>query len=218
MNVAIRSQPAFAHLAVDLKPGDSITAESGAMVSRDSCIQMKTSFSGGFCGAVLRRLFGGESLFVNTFSATNEPGQVVLTQAFPGDLAAIELKETTVYLQPGAYVAAESGVKLGLGYAGLVSWIGREGLFRLKASGTGRVWIGAYGGIVVKDVQEEFIVDTGHLVAYEPSCGLKLGLPGGIISSFMGGEGLITRIKGPGRVWLQTRNFDGLVAWANSYL
>jgi uncharacterized protein (TIGR00266 family) len=93
-----------------------------------------------------------------------------------------------------------------------------EGLFRLKVSGEGRIWFGAYGGIFVREVDSEFIVDSGHLVAYEPSIGIRIGLAGGIFSSFFSGEGLITRVTGPGRIYMQSRSFSGLAAWVNSHL
>jgi len=97
-------------------------------------------------------------------------------------------------------------------------FIAREGLFRLKVSGTGRVWFGAYGGIFQKEIDGEFIVDSGHLVAYEPTIGIRIGLAGGIFSSFFSGEGLVTRINGPGRIYMQSRSFDGLAAWTNAHL
>jgi len=105
-----------------------------------------------------------------------------------------------------------------VGWAGLASFVGREGLFRLRVHGTGRVWFGAYGGIFAREVDEELVVDTGHLVAYEPSVSLSMGLAGGLVSSFFSGEGLVTRVRGPGRVYLQTRSMSGLAAWTNSHL
>jgi uncharacterized protein (TIGR00266 family) len=96
--------------------------------------------------------------------------------------------------------------------------IAREGLFRLKVSGTGRVWFGAYGGIFQREIDSEYIVDTGHLVAYEPTVKVRVALAGGIISSFFSGEGLVTKLNGPGRIYMQSRSFDGLAAWTNAHL
>jgi uncharacterized protein (TIGR00266 family) len=187
------------------------------MASMSSTLTMRTRWNGGFVRAVLKRIFGGESLFVNEYTTASE-GELVLTQPFPGDIESIELKGNTLYLQPGAFLACEPGVRLGMGYAGVRSFIGREGLFRLKVSGNGRVWFGAYGGIFTREVDREYVVDTGHLVAYEPSIGIRLGMAGGIFSSFFGGEGLVTRVRGPGRIYLQSRSFGGLAAWTNSHL
>ena len=92
------------------------------------------------------------------------------------------------------------------------------GLFRLVLSGTGTVWFGAYGGIMEKQVQGEYIVDTNHLVAYEPGLKMKLQLSGGIFSSIFSGEGLVTRLEGKGKAYIQTRSLSGLAGWINPRL
>ena len=182
-----------------------------------SAVNINTKLNGGFFKAIAKRFFGNESLFINEFTSEGE-GELILTQAFPGDIECIELKDTTMYLQPGAFLACEPGVELGLGWAGLASFVGREGLFRLKVTGTGRVWFGAYGGIFAKEIEGDYVVDTGHLVAYEPSVSIKMGMAGGLFSSFFSGEGLVTKVKGPGRIYLQSRSLDGLASWTNSHL
>ncbi len=217
MEAEVRNRPSFANINVQLNPGDRIIAEAGAMAIMSSDIQMSTRFNGGAVQAVVKRVFGSESLFVNEFTA-NSPGEMVITQPFPGDIECIELKGNTMFLQPGAFLACEPGVNLGLGWAGIASFVGKEGLFRLKVSGHGRVWFGAYGGIFVREVESEYVVDTGHLVAYEPTIGIRMGMAGGIFSSFFGGEGLVTRVSGPGRVYMESRSMGGLAAWTNSHL
>ena len=217
MEIITRDRPAFANLHVKMDAGDRITAESDAMASMSTTLTIKTRWNGGFFGAVLRRIFGGETLFINEFIA-NAPGELVLTQPFPGDIECMELNGTSLFLQPGAYLASESGVKLGVQWAGFASWIGGVGLFRLKVSGKGKVWFGAYGGIFVKEIDGPFVVDTGHLVAYEPTVGMKVGLAGGIFSSFFSKEGLVSRVTGPGRIYLQSRSIDGLATWTNRHL
>ena len=121
-------------------------------------------------------------------------------------------------MQPGAYLASTDGVNLGIKWAGLVSFIAREGLFKLVASGTGKLYFGAYGGLIEHQVNGEFIVDSGHLVAYDPDIKLRLQLAGGIFSSFFSGEGLVTRLAGNGRVYLQSRSLNGLTDWINPKL
>jgi uncharacterized protein (TIGR00266 family) len=217
VDIEIRNRPAFANLLVNLQAGEKIIAEADAMASMSSSIEMSARWNGSFFGALARRFLGGESMFVNEFT-TSTAGHVVLTQPFPGDMACIELQGNTMFLQPGAFIACEPTVNLGLGWAGLKSFIAGEGLFRLKVSGKGRVWFGAYGAIFTREIQEEYIVDSGHLVAYEPTIGISIGLAGGIFSSFFGGEGLVTRVRGPGKIYMQSRSFDGLAAWTNSHL
>ncbi len=218
METETRSRPSFANLLVRLVQGDRIVAESDAMASMSSSIVVRTRWSGGgLLAALVRRLFGGESLFVNEFSTATQ-GELVLTQPWPGDIECVDLKGQTLYLQPGAFVACDPSVQLGVGYAGLRSLIAREGLFRLRVSGHGRVWFGAYGGIVAKDVEGQYIVDSRHLVAYEPSIRLRLGLAGSLFSSLFSGEGLVMKLSGPGRIFLQTRSLEGLAAWVNGHL
>ena len=217
MDYEIRNRPSFANIRLNLSAGESIVAEADAMASMSGTITMSTRWSGGVMQGIAKRLFGGESMFVNEFTTESE-GQLILTQPFPGDIECIELKGNTMFLQPGAFIACDPGVTLGLGWAGFRMLIGREGLFRLKVSGEGRVWFGAYGGIFQKEIEDEYVVDTGHLVAYEPSIGVKVGMAGGLFSSFFSGEGLVTRVSGPGRIYMQSRSFDGLAAWTNSHL
>jgi uncharacterized protein (TIGR00266 family) len=219
MEYEIRNRPAFANVLLRLTRGDSVVTESDAMASMSSSISLRTRWSGGFFSAILRRLFGGESLFVNEFSTTSG-GELVLTQPTPGDIECIELRGQSLFLQPGAFIGCDPTVDMGLGYAGIASLIAREGLFRLKVSGNGRLWFGAYGGIVVKEIgdNEAYIVDSGHLVAYEPSVDLRLGMAAGLFSSLFSGEGLVLRLRGPGRVYLQSRSLEALATWVNGHL
>jgi len=217
MEAEIRNKPSFANIRVKLAKGDRIVAEADAMASMSSTVEIQTKWSGGVVRGILRRLLGNESMFVNVFSTESE-GELVLTQPLPGDIECIELKGNTLYLQPGAFLACEPGVKLGLGWAGIRMLIAREGLFRLKVSGTGRVWFGAYGGIFQREINEEYVVDSGHLVAYEPSIRIRIGMAGGVFSSFFSGEGLVAKVTGPGRIYMQSRSFGGLAAWANAHL
>ncbi|MGB7443244.1 MAG: TIGR00266 family protein [Coleofasciculaceae cyanobacterium] len=212
MKHEILYKPAFAAIFVTLEPGESITAEAGAMTSMDRQITIKTEFSGGFCSALLKKFFGGESLFVNTFSnRTQQPLNLVLTQSSIGDIMAVELGRRELYFQPGAYICHTPGVKLSVGWAGLKSWFSGEGLFKLKVSGNGLVFFGAYGGLSKKHINGEFIVDTSHLVAYEPGVRMKIGLAGGLLSSVTSQEGWINRLSGRGEIYLQSRSIDSLV-------
>ena len=218
-DVVIKYRPSFSTLEVEISPGQSIIAESDAMASMSSNVDIGTRFNGGFFTALMRKMFGGESLFINEFSIDGgEKGSLVLTQPTPGDIEVVELNNTSLYLQPGAFVACDPSVDLSLGWAGLASFIGGEGLFRLKVSGQGRVWIGGYGGIEQVDIKNNYIVDSSHMLAYEPTVRLRVGLSGGIFSSFFGGEGLVTKLTGPGRVYIQSRSMSGLKAWVNQHL
>ncbi|ANV84137.1 TIGR00266 family protein [Picosynechococcus sp. PCC 7003] len=214
MKYEIRYKPAFACLFVTLEPGEQITAESGAMVSMDGGILMKTEFSGGFFPAILRRLFGGESLFVNVYRNTSQrPQTVILTQSIVGDIHRIDLSQGPICFQPGAYIAHTPGAKMGIRWAGFASWFAGEGLFKLQFTGSGRVFYGCYGGIIEKQIAGEFIVDNSHLVAYDPGITMNIRMSGGLFGSLTSGEGLVNKLKGRGRIYLQSRSVSGLVGF-----
>ncbi len=216
MNVEMKGAPSFAHLHVLLEPGESIVAEADAMASMSANLDMMTRFNGGFFSGLCKRFLGGESLFVNEFvNNSSEQCKLTLVQATPGNMLEVDLNGETLCLQPGAYICSTPGIKLGLKWAGFASFIGREGLFKLTVSGEGKVWYGAYGELLEKEVDGEFIVDTAHLVSYEPQLKLKVQLAGGIFSSFFGGEGLVTRVQGTGKIVIQTRSLSGLANWLN---
>jgi len=208
----LRYKPSFATIFVTLDPGDSIVAEAGAMASMDGALTMKSEFSGGFFSGLLKKFFGGESLFVNVFkNNTRKPQQVVLTQAIVGDIECVELRGNSLCFQPGAYIACTPGVKLGVRWAGLASWFAGEGLFKLQVSGKGTVFFGAYGGISKKRINGDLVVDNGHLVAYDPSIKMNVRMAGGLLGSVTSGEGFVNKLVGTGDVYLQSRSVDGLV-------
>jgi uncharacterized protein (TIGR00266 family) len=216
MKAIIKGGEAFSYLDVELEPGDSITTESDAMSSMDTALDLTAHFNGGFIKGLLRKFLGGESLFVNRFANnTSKRCSLTVVQPTPGQICCRELKGDIFYLQPGAFLACEAGVKQGLSFAGFTSWIAREGLFRIVVSGEGKVWYGAYGALLEHEIDGEFIVDTSHLVAYESGIKLHLQLAGGIFSSIFGGEGLVTRVSGKGKIVIQTRSLSGLASWLN---
>lgn len=217
MEAEITDRPAFANIVFKLAPGEHVVAEAGSMASMDPTVKISTHFNGGILRGIANRLFGGESMFINKLR-TDEGGTVRLTQSLPGDIECCHLNGTTLFLQPGAFLACEPSVSLKLSFAGIRMMIAREGLFRLKVSGHGRVWFGAYGGIFAREVDGEYIVDSGHLVAYEPSVGVRIGMAGGFFSSFFSGEGLVAKVQGTGRIYMQSRSFSGLTAWTNAHL
>lgn len=219
MKFTLEGKPSFAYLHVDLEPGESIVAESDAMASMSSDLDMNAKFNGGFFSGLLRKYIGGESLFINLFTNnTSKTLRLTLTQNTPGDIVQKDLDGETYYMQPGAYISSTPGVKVSVVWAGIMSWIGGEGLFRLRATGKGTLFFGAYGCILKKSVRGEYIVDTSHLVAYEPGLKLKQQLSGNLISSITSGEGFVTRIEGTGTIYIQTRSMSGLKSWLNRYL
>lgn len=219
MKAEIKGSAAFGYVDVELEPGETITAEADAMSSMDAQLELRSRFNGGFFIALLRKFLGGETLFINDFNnPTAQTRRLTLVQPTPGQVRCIELDGNSLYLQPGAFLACTPGVKMGVVFAGFISWLAREGLFRIAVSGTGKVWYGAFGALLEKEIDGEYIVDTSHLVSYEPGIKLKLQLAGGIFSSLFGGEGLVTRVVGKGKIVIQTRSISGITGWINPRL
>lgn len=219
MKVALYGEPSFSHVTVDLEPGEEITAESGAMQSMSAELDMKAVTNGNFFSALGKRLFGGESFFVNRFTNNSDSTRTLtIAQDVPGQIVAMELEDgQEVTLQRGAYLAHVGEVKLKASWAGFVSWMSGEGLVHLKAKSTGKgtLFFGAYGGILKRKVSGDLKVDDGHLVAYDTNLKLKLAMSGGLFATIFGGEGLVTRVVGEGAVYVQTRSVKGLAAWLN---
>lgn len=215
MKAEIKGGVAFSYIDVALAPGEEVIAESDAMSSMDADLDLNAVFNGGFFRALLRKYLGGDSLFLSHFKNNMQrERRVVLVQPTPGEIRRVDLPAGEVlYLQPGAFLACTKEVTLGLRWAGLVSAIAREGWFKMEVKGPGTVWYGAYGALLEKSVDGEYIVDTSHLVAYDKGITLKLQLAGGIFSSFFGGEGLVTRVQGKGKIVIQTRSVSGLAGW-----
>lgn len=220
MEHKIEGSPSFAHIHLTLKPGEEIITESGAMASMSTSLDQKAEFNGNFLEALIKRLLGKESFFVSRYTNNSRaPQNMVVTQRSPGEIVSMDLNgNKEFYLQPGSYICSEPGVKLSIRWAGFLSFIAREGLFRQYVTGNGRIWFGAYGRVFHKDIDGEFLVDSSHLVAYSPTIKIGMQLAGGLISSITSGEGLVTRLSGKGRVYLQSRSLSGLAGWMNSKL
>lgn len=219
MRVSIEGSPSFSHVHVDLDPGESVVAESGAMQSMSGELDMQAIPNGGILSALGKRFFGGESFFVNRF--TNNAARalrVTIAQDIPGEIIELPLRPgEEIVLQRGAYLAHVGDVRFRTAWAGFISWFSGEGLVHLRAQsdGTGTLYFGAYGAIVKRRISEELKVDDGHLVAYDPKLKLKVSLAGGLFASMFGGEGFVTRVIGSGDVYIQTRSIRGLAAWLN---
>ena len=216
MQTTIEGQPSFGYLNVDLSPGESIIAENDAMSSMSAGIELKAKTNGGFFSALGKKFLGGETFFVNLFkNDTDQDKRVTFSRPTPGDLREHQLDGKPIFLQKTAFLARTDEVKLSLKWAGLRSAIAKEGLFRLMASGRGKIWFGSYGGILERSVDGEVVVDGGHLVAYDRNIKMSIKMAGGLISSLFGGEGLVTHLRGKGKVYIQTRSLTGLAGWLN---
>lgn len=214
MEHEILYRPSYSLLRVRLAQGESIAAEAGAMVSMSGGIEIETKARGGVFGALKRSVLGGESFFVNTFHA-NQAGEVTFAPTLPGDLSAFDLTGGTLYAQSGAYVASSPQIEVDTQWGGARTFFSNEGLFLLKLTGTGTVFLSSYGAVHAVDLPagQTYVVDTGHMVAFEPSVDYRVERVGGLKSTVFSGEGLVCRLTGPGRILIQTRSAGAFLAW-----
>jgi len=207
MEVEIAYRPAHAMARVVLEPDESIVAESGAMVGMSTNVQMQTQSGGLMKG--LKRMFGGESFFRNTFTASGGAGEVLLAHSLCGDMVAMEMTPTGYFVQSSAYIASTPNVNLDTKVGGFKTFFAGEGVFVLKATAAaaGKLVVGAFGGIQELNCDGNLVIDTGHLVAWDANLEYTVGKSGsGWIASFLSGEGLVCHFHGQGRIWIQTRN------------
>ena len=209
-------QPSFSLAVVRLKPEQSILAEAGAMVSMSANVELQSQMKGGLLGAI-KRAAGGESAFVSTFTARGGPGEVTFAPGAPGDIAAIEMSNQLFYVQSSSYLAGDASLTVDTKWGGAKSFFGGEGLFVLQVTGTGLLLVSSFGAIHRKKLQagERYVVDTGHLVAWEGTTQYTLRkAAAGFFRSMMSGEGIVAEFSGPGEILIQTRNlqaFAGLL-------
>lgn len=183
------------------------------MATMDTNLVMKTKFRGG-----LGRLLTGESMFINDFTAEGGPAEIGIAPGSPGDLDHVYLQNQTIYLQNTAYVASTPEVNIETKWQGLVKgFFSGESLFLIRCSGTGDLWFNTFGGLIQVDVAGDYVVDTGHIVAFTEGLDYSVGRIGGYKSLFFSGEGLVCRFQGHGRVWIQTRKLASFVSWVNPY-
>lgn len=208
----ILHQPSFALAVVRLAAEQSILAEAGAMVSMSANVELLSQMKGGLMGA-LKRAVGGESAFVSTFTARGGPGEVTFAPGSPGDIAAIEMSNQLFFVQSSSYLAGDAGLNVDTRWGGAKTFFGGEGLFVLQVSGTGLLLLSSFGAIHRKRLAagERYVVDTGHLVAWEGTTQYTLRkAAAGFFRSMVSGEGMVAEFTGPGELLIQTRNLAAL--------
>lgn len=215
MNIDVRYGPAYALAVVTLDRGETIEVESGAMVGMSPDIEMETAAKGGFLKSIGRSMFGGESFFLNSYTAVDQGDIIALAPPLPGDIAVIEMHGETLMVQSGSYLASSEGITVDTKWSGAKTFFGSEGLIMLRISGTGTLIISSYGAIheVELAAGEAFIVDTGHLVSFEEHLKFDLKKVAGWKSTLFSGEGLVIELEGPGKLTLQSRSQDSFLSW-----
>jgi len=211
MRYAIQSQPSYSVLVVSLEPGESIVAESGAMAWMEGPIATQTSSRGGMLSGLKRKFLTGESFFQNTYTAEGGQGRIAFAPGRAGDIVAYELEGNDLLLEKGAYLASTQGVECDSKWQGLKGFFS-EGLFALRTVGTGTLFFNAYGDIHEIQVDGQYTVDNGFIVAWEPSLQYRI-TRARRVRSFLFADQLLVHYTGTGRIWVQSRSTTAFADW-----
>jgi len=218
MKSRIELNPEYALLEVELSTGEKLVSESGAMVGMDSHLKLTAQSRGGILKGLARKLLGGESFFQSTFEAETAPGKVYLAPGSPGDIFELTLPAgRSLMIQSSAYLASTPEVNLDTKWGGAKGFFSGAGLFLLKATGPGKIWFNSFGAMATEAVSGAFVVDTGHIVAFDETLNYSISKVGGLKGLLFSGEGLVARFSGTGNVYIQTRNPASFAAFLNPF-
>ena len=213
----IKYQPSYSMLVLSLDQAQMVVAEAGAMTYMTPNVQVKTrAREKSILGTLGISILGGQSLFVNEYWPNQGQGEIGLVSAPVGDITKIDIARDKGYIiQKSAYIASSPTVDLDIQWQGFTKGLFGQGLFMIKTSGDGELFINSFGAIDSHSLQagETIIVDNFHLVGFSDSCQYDVQKFGGWKETLLSGEGLVTRITGPGEVLIQTKNIRELVEW-----
>ena len=207
----------------DVAPGETLFTESGSMSWMSPNMKMETT-SGGGIGKALGRMFAGERIFMNKYTAQGGPGQIAFAASFPGSIRPMQITpDKPMIVQKRSFLAGESGVDVSVYFqkkfgAGL---FGGEGFIMQKLSGNGTAFIEIDGHCTEYTLApgQSIIVDTGYLAAMDATCSLDVTTVSGVKNALFGGEGLFhTVITGPGKVMLQSMPIYAVAGALSPYM
>ncbi len=219
MHIELIHRPGNTAAKVSLNPGEICTAESGAMIAMSGNMDITTSThkkgSRGLLKA-LKRMVVGESLFLNHFEPKSGAGEVWLGSNLAGDMMEYDLEDENLIVQGGSFLACEHSVEIDLGWQGFKNLVSGESMFWVHLKGRGKVLLSSFGAIYPVEVDGEYIVDSGHIVAFNETLEFSLSKAGkSWVHSFLGGEGLVCKFRGKGTVWCQSHSPSSF-GWAVS--
>ena len=203
-----------------LKTGEKIIAEAGALVYIRGEISTKTRMrKKGFFKSLKVAFLGGESFFVNEFTAEEDNSKLALTGNMVGDIESIPIKEQFI-IQSGAFISSTEGLTLDTQWQGFVKGLFGTNLFMLKTIGEGTVFVNGYGGIIRKTLKngEKMLVDNYQLVAFSSKISYRITKHGSLKSTLLGGEALLIELIGPGEVYIQTKSIMEFARALTPYL
>ncbi len=205
MRWSVESRPSYSVLKVFLEPGESVTAQAGALLLVKGSVDVKTH-TGGFLKAFLRAALGGESLFLNTYRA-RERSELWFAPEVPGDITYIELGGEPWVLQDSSYLAHWGEVSISVAWRGFRGFLAQGEFVWLKAEGRGGIWVNSFGAIEKIEVKpgERIVIDNLHFVAMPATTRYRIRKFGGLKTFVFGGEGLVVEVEGPASIYVQTR-------------
>lgn len=217
MKFEIKYKPSYAMLVANLEQGETITAESGAMTYMTPNIEVHTrKREKSLWGSLGLNLIGGQSFWVNDFVAQNGAGEAAFVAAPVGDIKQLDIAPGSGYtIQKSAYIASTQGIDLDVKWEGFTKGLFGQGLFMIRATGSGQMFINTFGAIDTHVLQpgQTLVVDNFHLVGFSESCSYRVSQIGGLKETLLSGEGLVTQITGPGEVHIQTKNLQEFTEW-----
>lgn len=191
-----------------LNPGESMITERGAMSWMTSNMRMETQAGG--VGKAIGRMFSGESIFQNKYTAEGSQGLIAFASSFPGEIRALQIAPgNSIIAQKSAFLAAEPGVELSIHFKKKLGagFFGGEGFIMQKLSGSGTAFVEIDGSLVEYQLAagQTMLLDTGYLAMMDETVQMDIEMVKGVKNIFLGGESLFnTKVTGPGRVWIQT--------------
>ena len=192
----------------DVEAGESMITEKGSMVWMSPNMEMQTSAGG--IGRAFGRMFSGESMFQNIYTAKGGPGMIAFASSFPGSIRAVDITpDRPIVVQKSGFLASEAGVELSVFFQkkAAAGFFGGEGFILQRLSGQGTAFLEIDGSAVEYDLQpgQQIVIDTGNLAMLDATCTVDVRTVKGVKNVLFGGEGLFnTVVTGPGRVVLQT--------------
>ena len=202
-------------VVLTMTSGDEVRAEAGAMTFMTDGVQMDARLTGGLLGGLKRKLLAGESLFLTYFTCTAPSARIAFSGPYPGKILRMPLQNSAILCQRDSFLCAAGNIDINVEFTKRLGagFFGGEGFILERLEGTGEAFIHSGGTIVPMELKagEKLKVDTGCLVAFDPTVDYNIEFVGGIKTAIFGGEGLFfASMTGPGRVWIQTLPFSRL--------
>jgi len=202
-------------VVITMAAGDEVRAEAGAMTFMSEGIEMDARMEGGLLGGLKRKFLAGESLFLTFFRSSTPGARVAFSGPHPGKIIRMPLQNSAILCQRDSFLCAAGNVDINVEFTKRLGagFFGGEGFILQRLEGNGEVFIHSGGTIIPKELRagEKLRVDTGCLVAFDPTVTYDIEFVGGIKTALFGGEGLFfASMTGPGRVWVQTLPFSRL--------